>query len=66
MNVTKLFVSLAVPAAMAMLMALAGCGSDHHDYGRDRGRSPEVERRDNDRHDEHHDNDRRDDERGGR
>jgi hypothetical protein len=49
-----------------MLMALAGCGSDRHDYGRDRDRLPDRERRDSDRQDEHRDSNWHDEGRGGR
>jgi hypothetical protein len=65
MKPTKLNVSLAVPTALAMLMALAGCGSDQHDYNSDRDRSPDRGRVDSDRHDEHRDTDRHDEGRGG-
>ena len=64
MRPTRLTVSLAAPTALAMLMPLAGCGHDRHDYDRDRDRHPDREWHDNDRHYEHRDNDRHDEDRG--
>lgn len=65
MEPTKLNVSLVVPTALAMLMALGGCGSDQRDYSSDRDRLPDRGRAESDRHDEHHDSDRHDEGRGG-
>ena len=55
MRPTGLIVSLVAPMALAMLMTLAGCGSDRHDYDRD-----------SDRQDQHRDSGQHDDDRGGR
>jgi hypothetical protein len=66
MKPTKLIVSLMASTALAILMALAGCGEDRSDYGRDRDRSPDRGRRDSDRHDEHRDSDRHDEGRAER
>jgi len=66
MTPRKLIALLLPPTTLAILLALAGCGSDHHDYEGDRHRSSDPERRDGDHADQHRDGDRRDDDRGGR
>src|ERR1041384_2314774 len=60
MTRTKFNVMLVASMALTMLAGLAGCSEDRHDYDRDRDRSPDRERYERDRHDEHHDGERHD------
>jgi hypothetical protein len=61
--VTLRLVALVAPAALALVMGLAGCGEEHRSHG-DRDRGPEMrEGSDRDRHEDRHDADRHEDRR---
>jgi len=62
-SITLRLVALVAPAALALVMGLAGCGEEHRFHGyRDRG--PEMrEGPDRDRHEDRRDCDRREERR---
>ena len=63
MRVMVKVVALVAPAALALVMGLAGCGGDHRSHGY-RDRDQDVrERRDSDRHEDARDSERREEHR---